>query len=134
MIYKRCSRCGKRIPEGQQCPCAKLRHKEYDKYSRDSKSKDFYHSKEWTDARAKAIELDEGIDVYAYMTSGQIMAADTVHHIIPLRDDWSKRVDINNLMSLSHSTHSTIESLYKQNKRKAQETLMQMLREYRAHL
>lgn len=134
MIYKRCSRCGKRLPEGQTCPCSKLRHKEYDKYSRDSRSKDFYHSKEWIDARAKAIELDEGIDVYAYMTSGQVVAADTVHHIIPLRDDWSKRADMTNLMSLSHSSHSTIERLYKQNKQKAQKSLRDMLEAYRAHL
>ncbi len=136
MIYKRCSRCGKRIPEGQQCSCIKavnkLRHKEYDKYSRDQKSKAFYQSKEWIDARARAIELDDGIDVYAYMTSGQIMAADTVHHIIPLKDDWSKRVDINNLMSLSHSSHSTIERLYKQNKQETQESLQRLLEAFRA--
>ena len=35
MIYKRCSRCGKRIESGQTCECVKMRHKEYDRLSRD---------------------------------------------------------------------------------------------------
>ena len=89
------------MPEGKTCICIKQRHKEYDRYSRDKKSDSFYHSKEWKEARDKALEADERLDVYAYMTSGQIIAADTVHHIVPLRDDWSKRCDVSNLMSLS---------------------------------
>lgn len=34
-----CSRCGKRIQSGSRCPCQKERHREYDRYSRDNKSK-----------------------------------------------------------------------------------------------
>ena len=131
MIYKRCSRCGKRLPEGKTCICIKQRHKEYDRYSRDKKSDSFYHSKEWKEARDKALEADEGLDVYAYMTSGQIIAADTVHHIVPLRDDWSKRCDVSNLMSLSPASHNTIEWLYKQGRAKAEKTLTDMLKRYR---
>lgn len=130
-IYKRCSRCGKRIPAGSSCSCIKQRHKEYDKYLRDEKSKRFYHSNEWITARDKAMELDEGIDVYAYMTRGEILAADTVHHIIPLRDDWKKRVSSDNLISLSHSSHSAIEMLYTKEKEKIQQELKAMLSEYR---
>ncbi len=77
------------------------------------------------------MELDEGIDVYAYMTRGEILAADTVHHIIPLRDDWKKRVSSDNLISLSHSSHSAIEMLYTKEKEKIQQELKAMLSEYR---
>lgn len=60
-----------------------------------------------------------------------MIRADTVHHIIPLRDDWNKRNDPDNLMSLNHDTHSKIEQLYKADKEKMQIELQEMLTEYR---
>ncbi len=130
-IYKRCSRCGKRLPQGTSCGCLKQRHREYDRYSRDRKSKDFYNSREWLKKRADVMEIDDGIDVYVYMTTGEIVLADTVHHIIPLRDDWEKRLDETNLMSLNHDTHSIIEQQYKKNKPEMIKKLQKMLTEYR---
>lgn len=130
-IYKRCSRCGKRIPSGSTCPCAKARHKEYDRYSRDSRRKQYYGSKEWELVRISALDEDGGIDVYVFMTTGQVLIADTVHHIIPLKDDWTKRNDLNNLMSLNHDTHSMIEQMYRKDKSGAKIILQEMLQEYR---
>lgn len=130
-IYKRCSRCGKRIPSGSTCPCVKQRHREYDRYSRDRRSRSFYNSKEWETGRATALEADGGIDVYLFMTEGIIAAADMVHHIIPLKDDWNKRIDIDNMMSLSRDTHSMIEQMYKKNKDEMIRKLQEMLKEYR---
>lgn len=77
------------------------------------------------------MEADEGMDVYLFMTEGKLVPADTVHHIIPLQDDWQKRMDINNLMSLSHETHSMIEQMYKKEKTGTQKKLQKMLSEYR---
>ena len=77
------------------------------------------------------MELDQYIDVYMYMTEGVMIRADTVHHIIPLRDDWNKRNDPDNLMSLNHDTHSKIEQLYKADKEKMQIELQEMMTEYR---
>lgn len=130
-IYKRCSRCGKRILSGSKCSCGKERHREYDRYSRDKKSKEFYDSSEWARSRQQALDLDDGIDVYLYMTSGEIKAADTLHHIVPLKDDWDRRLDPRNLMSLHHDTHSMIERDYKKNKPEMIEKLSKMLRDYR---
>ena len=130
-IYKRCSRCGSRILTGSQCQCGKRRHKEYDKYSRDLKSKNFYNGREWAAARRAALELDGGVDVFLYMTTGEIEIADTVHHIVPIKDEWDRRTDINNLMSLNHNTHSTIERKYKEKKEATEEELMKMLSAYR---
>lgn len=130
-IYKRCGRCGRRLPAGSSCPCRKERHKEYDRYSRDKKSKQYYDSSEWNMSRAEALEADQNCDVYIFMTQGRILYADTVHHIIPLKEDWSKRNSLENLMSLHHSTHSAIEKMYRKDKKKIQEELQQMLLEYR---
>lgn len=130
MIYKRCSRCGRRIPSGSKCPCLKERHKEYDKYARDSKAKAFYDGKEWEEQRKRILEED-GIDVYLYMTSGEVKPADTVHHILPLRECWERRLDPNNLMSLHHDTHSYIEKLYKTKKAEIEKQLSEMLAQFR---
>lgn len=130
-IYKRCSRCGKRIEAGTTCPCVKARHKEYDRYSRDSRSKQYYHSKEWDRVREDVLTLDGGIDVYLYMTQGTVVKADTVHHIVPLREDWNKRNERENLISLHHDTHSMIEQMYKQDKKKIQTELQEMIQTYR---
>lgn len=130
-IYKRCGRCGKRIPSGSRCACEKRRYRDYDCLSRDKKSKDFYHSSEWERARQQALDEDEGIDVYLYMTTGEIKAADTVHHIEPLRDAWEKRCDLQNLMSLHNETHSEIEQMYKKNKKETEKMLTKMLKMYR---
>lgn len=130
-LYKRCGRCGKRIPSGSTCPCIKARHKEYDRYSRDKESRQFYGSSEWLRIRSAAMEADGGIDVYLFMTEGKLVPADTVHHIIPLQDDWQKRMDINNLMSLSHGTHSMIEQMYKKDKTGTEKKLQEMILEYR---
>ena len=130
-IYKRCSKCGKRVPEGSRCPCNKQRHQMYDKYYRDRKSKDYYSGSEWKVARTAALETDEGIDVFVFMTTGEVIAADTVHHIIPLKEDWEQRNNIDNLMSVRHDTHSIIEKEYKKDKRGMQKKLREMLNEYR---
>lgn len=75
--------------------------------------------------------MDDDTDVYLFMTKGEILAADTVHHIIPLKDDWGKRFAEENLMSLNHDTHSMIEQKYKTNKPEMEQILMKMLQEYR---
>ncbi len=130
-IYKRCSRCGNRLPSGSKCECLKQRHKEYDKNYRDKDSTGFYHSRLWKDARHNALILDGYTDVYIYMTTGEIVTADTVHHIDPLKDNWNRRYDTDNLMSLSHDTHSKIEKMYEKDKVGTMKMLYEMLRRYR---
>ena len=131
-IYKRCSRCGKRIEAGTTCQCLKDRHKEYDKYSRDRRSKQYYNSREWEVVREHVLQLDEGIDVYVYMTQGIVIRADTVHHIVPLKENWNLRSNEDNLISLNHDTHSMIEQQYRKNKNEMQEALKAMVQQYRS--
>ena len=131
-IYKHCSRCGKRIEAGTTCQCLKDRHKEYDKYSRDRRSKQYYNSGEWEAVREHVLQLDEGIDVYVYMTQGIVIRADTVHHIVPLKENWNLRSNEDNLISLNHDTHSMIEQQYRKNKNEMQEALKAMVQQYRS--
>lgn len=61
-----------------------------------------------------------------------MIVANEVHHINPLRDVWEKRCDTNNLISLSHESHSEIEQMYRKNKEETQKMLSEMIRIYRA--
>lgn len=72
------------------------------------------------------------IDVYVYMTQDIVIRADTVHHIVPLKEDWSLRNNEDNLISLNHDTHSMIEQQYRKNKNEMQEALKAMVQQYRS--
>ena len=131
MIYKRCSRCGKRIESGKTCECSKQRHKEYDKYSRNQDAKAFYNSKEWLRMRQYILDKYDNIDVYAYIRYGQIEKADTVHHIWELSEDKSQALSEKNLIPVSSATHNLIHSEYaksEENKKTMQATLYYCLR------
>ena len=123
MIWKRCSRCGKRLPTGVTCDCIKQRHKEYDQFSRDKTSADFYHSTEWQKMRQRVLNLYDGMDLYLYETTGEVVAAETVHHIEPLKENWDKRLDIMNLIPVSNASHNTIHKLYETKQRDTENKL-----------
>lgn len=107
-IFKRCTRCGKRLPSGTQCECIKLRHKEYDRTTRNKTKSAFYKSREWQVVRAEAMELYVGNDMYSYYMLGKVEQADMVHHIVPISDDWESRLDIGNMIPLTYSNHEKL--------------------------
>jgi 5-methylcytosine-specific restriction endonuclease McrA len=53
----------------------------------------------------------DGLDVLA-MNEGRIVPADTVHHIIPVKDDPSLFWDPSNLLPVSRESHAYIHSKY----------------------
>lgn len=146
MAYmKYCNRngCNRLVPQGgaycnehtiTQTEKNRERHKEYDAHCRDQKAKAFYNGAEWKAARAAAMARDNGIDIYLYITDGVIAAADMVHHIVELKEDYSKRCDIDNLISVSETTHKTvIDEAYKDEikREEMRQTLRECIAEYR---
>lgn len=113
----------------------KGRHKAYDKYKRNQEAKAFYNSTEWQYARAAVLARDNNIDVYIYIMEGRAVPATTVHHITELSEDYSKRCDLNNLISVSEQTHSVIGKVYSSKRKKnMQKTLRKCLNEYKKRL
>lgn len=146
-IYKRCSRCGNRIPSGTKCPCIieiekqrkKARDKYYDDNVRDKVADDFYHSKEWEIARDDAIAHYVGMDIYSYYILGKIEYGHTVHHIVPLKDAWDKRINRNNLIYLTESNHQLIhkamrEGKYHETIQMLQDLIIRYEKEFGQHL
>ena len=124
-IFKRCSRCGKRVPSGTACECIKRRHKEYDSI-RNKDISSFYGSGVWQRKRQEAMELYIGNDIYSYYMFGKLEQADTVHHILPLKENWGKRLDIDNLIPLTNSNH---EKLHYRMKNGEHDTVIQELKD-----
>ena len=143
-LMKYCNRtgCNRLVPQGvRYCKMHTVgkmeenrqRHKEYDAHCRNKVAKAFYNSTEWKIARARALARDTNIDIYLYITKGKVVPADTVHHIIELSEDYTKRCDVDNLISISEATHSMISRAYKSTaKREAmQEILRECIKEYK---
>lgn len=131
MIYKRCSRCGKRIESGQTCECSKQRHKEYNRTSRNKEATAFYDSVNWKRMREYIKNKYDGIDVYAYVVFGQIEQATLVHHIVEIEDDKSQALVERNLIPVSISSHNLIHQAYNESessKQAMQATLYECLR------
>lgn len=85
--------------------------KESNRYNRertDSKYTEFYKTTEWKVARGIALARDNYQCVLC-KRKGIKKKADMVHHIIPVKKDWGKRLDINNLMSLCDGCHNGID-------------------------
>lgn len=143
-LMKYCNRtgCNRLVPQGVKY-CAvhtvgkteenRQRHKEYDIHCRNQTAKDFYNSAEWKAIRARAMSRDAGIDIYLYIMEGRIVPADTVHHIAELMEDYSRRCDMDNLISISEATHSMISRTYKDAAKKTamQQILRECMREYK---
>lgn len=121
---KFCSKCTEKV---------KSRYKDYDK-NRDSKAVKFYNSYEWKNTRERMINLDNSICVVCLAREGSITIAETVHHIVELKEDYSKRCSKDNLISVCNSCHKKIHDSYNKgniSKKYTQKELSEMLRKTR---
>lgn len=129
MMSKMCSRCGKRIPIASSCSCTKkIKNKvnNHHKYNEDVKK--FYSTKEWNNARERCIAECYGIDLYSFFVLNQIEYGEVVHHIVPIVDDYSKRISADNLIFLTERNHKLIHSLYKNSYSETVHLLKSLLR------
>ena len=109
MLTKLCSKCGCLMDFGSaMCPACQAkadeRHRMYDTHARNQKAKQFYHSKQWIRLRDLTMAR-AGYQCQRCKQQGEITPATEVHHKIPIRVDWSKRLDRANLVCLCHKHH-----------------------------
>lgn len=120
MIAKFCPVCGKLMIYGKGCceQCSAIveaKRKENQRISgrkydakRNGKYVRFYHSKEWKMLREKKLSQC-GYLCEVCLKKGVTKVAEDVHHIKPVKEDWGRRLDINNLMAVCVSCHNSIE-------------------------
>lgn len=107
------------------------RQRRYDATVRQVRDADitaFYHSLEWSRLQPVVLARYHGLDLWAYYIDHEIVNAEMVHHIKPVRTDWDDRFSVGNLIPLSDGNHDMVERLYKTGKREAtQEQLLELL-------
>ena len=84
---------------------------ETNRYNRERTDKDyvaFYKTKEWILVRGLALARD-GYQCVSCRKQGIKKQAEMVHHKIPVKKDWSKRLELANLESLCEACHNAIE-------------------------
>lgn len=78
---------------------------------RDKKSQSLYNSYEWQKLRQLAMKRDNYL-CQSCLREGVLASADVVHHLVEVRDDWSKRLDLDNLESVCHGCHNVEHKAY----------------------
>lgn len=81
--------------------------KYYNKYIRDKHSTSFYKSKEWKQTRQLVLMRDNYL-CQSCLKQDRVVPAVMVHHIVELKQDWNKRLDLNNLESMCNSCHNKV--------------------------
>ncbi|MEB2270114.1 HNH endonuclease [Bacillus safensis] len=81
--------------------------KYYNKHVRDKRSTRFYYSKEWRQTRKLVLSRDSFL-CQRCLKQNRVVPADTVHHIVEVKQDWNKRLDLNNLVSLCGRCHNKV--------------------------
>lgn len=77
----------------------------YDQHLRDKRAEVFYKSKAWTAARLRVLSRDNYL-CQECLRQGRITRADTVHHLVEIKENWSKRLKMDNLVSLCAECHN----------------------------
>lgn len=111
MLMKLC-KCGRRVEQGQVCPCQKDRHKIYDKTSRDKQKKKYYGSSNWKKIVQTIKARANGLDEYQLSVKGIIEKGTTVHHIYTVEERPDLKNSLENLILLSARTHNMIHAEY----------------------
>lgn len=134
-LLRLCSMCKHKIPYGTKCTCEinmkKEKYKLYKHDRTDKKEQKLYSSKEWIGLRNYIRGYYNGLDIWAYYEKNQIIQGNTVHHIIEIKDNWDERLNSNNLILLSDSSHKEIHRLYLKNKIETQKKLFELIKRFR---
>jgi 5-methylcytosine-specific restriction protein A len=97
--------CEKHQQEGEKQKADSNRY--YDGCLRNQRSREFYKSRSWQAARRRALTRDHYL-CQKCIKEGRITQADTVHHRVEISKDWSKRLNMDNLVSLCASCHNRV--------------------------
>lgn len=115
-MKKLCNGCRKALISVTESRCVDCALK-YSRFSRDrvksvSENDSFYKTSKWCKLSKFVRSKYGGLDLYELIVNKRFVKAKVVHHIVPVKDDYAKRFDLDNLIPVSARTHRMIESVY----------------------
>lgn len=108
-----------------------IRNNFYDNNVRNKKIKEFYQSREWKKTRDYILKQYNGLDLFAYYIENKIIYANTAHHIVEVKDDWSLRLNADNLFPITEGNHNKIHAMYAKDKEGTQELLGKIIKKFK---
>lgn len=103
-MLKACAYCGRIHPRGFDCGKKPVRFK------KDTAETRFRHTQRWKDKSLQIRARDNYMCQYCWMHDHRISTAGVeVHHIVPIREDYDRRLDGDNLISLCRDCHERAE-------------------------
>lgn len=115
LMLKTCSYCGRLHGFDECCPLREKQRQRYKeayprKYGRDSDADKFRSTKEWQRKRRQIRARDLNLCRVCFVNHHRIVTEGlSVHHIVPLEDDFSKRLSDGNLITLCRDCHEKAE-------------------------
>lgn len=101
-----CKYCGRIHPKGFDCG-RKPKHGS----DKDTEERRFRSSQRWTKMSASIRERDHYMCVYCKQQENKVTRKEIeVHHIIPVKEDYDRRLDGDNLISLCREHHEAAEA------------------------
>lgn len=83
----------------------------------------FYKKPAWKKVRLVALERDDHLCQHCYQKYDVMTQADVVHHIIYVETDFTKALEIENLISLCHECHNRVHADDEKKKTKTQKVI-----------
>ena len=127
MLMRICGKCGRKVRQGEICPCQKQRHKLYDLQERDPQKKDFYHSLAWSKVSKMAKIRANGLDEYALEYERRIIPGTLTHHIFELDSRADLKLSMDNLIFVSTKSHALIHAAYNRDEKSKNEMQEKLL-------
>ena len=86
--------------------------KAYDEKRQDDKYKKFYKSSRWKFLRSHVLKRDNYV-CQECIKENKLTVCSTVHHIVSIKEDFSKALDEDNLITLCHECHNKIHERFR---------------------
>lgn len=137
MLKKICS-CGKYINQTEKrCKDCELKYRSnkkesnriYNSNNRDKETDEFYNSSEWIDKREYILNKYHYRDLWDYfINNDETKTANTVHHIVEIKDNDDLRLEEYNLFPTSPKNHIKIHKLYRKDRKGTQQKLIEIIK------
>ena len=104
-----CSKCGYVRQGNEKCPrCTKQSNIDYSRFQRDKETYNtVYNTQRWKLVRDLRMKQDGGLCVMC-RAKGELVRADVIDHIVPVKVDMSLAFTISNLRALCHYHHNNV--------------------------
>lgn len=126
--FKMCEECQDKLERRNKIVNKDI-YKRYKSNRTDNKEQKFYVSKEWIFTREVVKQRDHGLCKLCE-SKKKISFVNNVHHIEELKESWSNRTNMNNLICLCNRCHFYVHKKYKKglnDKKKMQQELRDLL-------